>query len=98
MILPPDVRTLRDRLQARGTDDEATIARRMQLAADQLRAAPTYDYVVVNDDLAAGQAALEGILLAEMSRTSRRRATIERIVAGLDPVASPERGPNSTDP
>ncbi|MEZ4237563.1 MAG: guanylate kinase [Myxococcota bacterium] len=83
VVVPPSLGALEERLRQRGTDDEATIARRMALAAEQLRAAPTYDYVVVNDDVAAADAALQGILLAELSRTDRRSSAIEALLRDL---------------
>jgi guanylate kinase len=79
-ILPPSWEVLYQRLVARGTDGSEVIARRMALAEEQLRAAPTYDYQVVNDDLQAAHAVLEGILLAEISRTSRRQKALARVV------------------
>jgi guanylate kinase len=89
MLLPPALEALEARLRARGTDDDATIARRMALAAEQLRAAPSYDYVLVNDDFAAAEAALQGILLAELSRTARRGSVIDALLAEL--ADAPER-------
>ncbi len=42
---------LENRLRARGTDDEATIDRRLAGARRELEMAPLYDIQVVNDDL-----------------------------------------------
>lgn len=50
-IRPPSLDVLRERLERRGTDDEAVIARRMERAAWELAQAPRFDHVVVNDDL-----------------------------------------------
>lgn len=50
---PPDPAELERRLRARGTDDEAAIARRMATAAAELAARDRFDLVVVNDDLDA---------------------------------------------
>lgn len=59
-ILPPSRETLHERLQGRGQDDEATIARRMSQAVSEMSHFVDYDYLVVNadferalDDLAA---------------------------------------------
>lgn len=79
-ILPPSWDALERRLVARGTDAPEVIARRMALAEEQLLAAPTYDYQVVNDDLEAAHAVLQGILLAEISRTSRRGKALARVL------------------
>lgn len=83
ILVPPSLGVLEARLRSRGTDDGATIARRMALAAEQLRAAPTYDYVVLNDDFDAAEAALQGILLAELSRTVRRSRVLDALLAQL---------------
>jgi guanylate kinase len=79
-ILPPSWEVLHRRLVARGTDPDDVITRRMALAEEQLQAAPSYDYQVVNDDLEAAHAVLQGILLAEISRTSRRQKALARVV------------------
>jgi len=50
-IAPPDLEELRRRLEARGTDDAASIARRMETARAELAESDRYDLVVVNDDL-----------------------------------------------
>jgi guanylate kinase len=50
-LLPPSLRELERRLRGRGTDDEATIQRRLTIARQELDAAPLYDYAIVNDDL-----------------------------------------------
>lgn len=57
MIAPPDMQTLYDRLRGRGTEDEDTIAKRIERADYELSKIPLYDYTVVNDDLdeAVGQ-------------------------------------------
>jgi guanylate kinase len=54
LIVPPDEPSLARRLRGRATDDEATIARRLAKAADELRLAQqsgVYTHTVVNDEL-----------------------------------------------
>ena len=81
-VLPPSVDTLATRLRGRGTD-EAVITRRMAQVGEQLRGAPEFDFVVVNDDLVAARAVFEGVFLAELARVARRRTRIERVLAEL---------------
>lgn len=50
MLEPPDLAVLRARMTARGADDEAEIARRLQRAQAELDARGEYDYSVVNRD------------------------------------------------
>jgi guanylate kinase len=81
-VLPPSIDALEQRLRSRGTDDDATIRRRMDQAMQQLRGCVRYDYVLVNDDLEASHAAFQGILLAETSRRERRSSVIDRVLGG----------------
>jgi guanylate kinase len=82
-VLPPTLGALEQRLRARNTDDEATVRRRMEQAALQLRGAGDYDYLVVNADLDTTHAAFQGILLAETSRRHRRQRALSRILESL---------------
>ena len=49
-ILPPSKASLRERLIARGQDDDATINRRMYDATTEMSHYHEFDYVVVNDN------------------------------------------------
>ena len=49
-VLPPSAEVLEARLRGRGEDTEEQIRRRLQVAREEVRAVPEYDYVVVNDD------------------------------------------------
>jgi len=82
-VLPPSLDSLRERLEARDTDDEATIARRMAQVEGQLRGAEEADYIVVNDDLEAAHAAFEGVLVAESCRRSRRERAVRAVLDAL---------------
>ena len=61
-ILPPSLAELRRRLEGRGTDSPEVIDRRMARAVSEIRLAPDYDFVVINDDLAAAVSELRGII------------------------------------
>ena len=50
-IAPPDLESLRQRLEQRGTDKPEVIERRMAKAAEEMRAKERYDHVVVNREL-----------------------------------------------
>ena len=50
-IAPPDLATLRARLEQRGSDAPDVIERRMAKAAEEMRARERYDHVLVNHDL-----------------------------------------------
>lgn len=50
-ILPPSCEELEKRLRGRGTDDEATIRKRLDKAEYEMTFAPQYDCRVVNDNI-----------------------------------------------
>lgn len=50
-IAPPDMDSLRRRLERRGTDGPEVIERRMAKAQEEMRARERYDHVVVNREL-----------------------------------------------
>lgn len=50
-ILPPSISELERRLRKRGTEDEATIAKRVSEAEGEIKRSFEYDYVIMNDDL-----------------------------------------------
>ena len=61
-VTPPSAEELRSRLEARGSDSPAEIARRLELAAVELAAQEEFSRVVVNDDV--GRALEELVSLA----------------------------------
>ena len=48
-IMPPDLKTLKERLSARGTESPQKIEERMRSARTEIERADEYDYIVVND-------------------------------------------------
>jgi len=71
-IAPPSLAELEARLRGRGTEDEQTIALRLENAKQELRVVDSYDYLIVNDRLAEAVESLRSIIIAERCR--RRRA------------------------
>ena len=61
-IAPPDPADLRRRLEARGTDDEATIAARLEVADEELAARAEFPHTVVNDEVERAAAELAAIV------------------------------------
>jgi guanylate kinase len=70
-VLPPTANALAERLRQRGTEDPASLGRRLDIASRELQLAPEYDYVVVNDDLVEAVAQVAAILDVESRRASR---------------------------
>ena len=50
-ILPPSVRVLHQRLSGRGTEEEDSLRLRLNTALQELEAAETFDFYIINDDL-----------------------------------------------
>ncbi|MFN2452153.1 MAG: guanylate kinase [Candidatus Dormibacteria bacterium] len=75
-LLPPSEQVLRERLEARQTEDPQAIARRVADAVKELAEAPCYQYQVTNDSVEDAARRILDILAA-----SRRR-----------PLASERRG------
>ena len=50
-IMPPSMEVLEQRLRSRGTEDEADIKKRLEIAHSEIGHSKVYDYLVVNDDL-----------------------------------------------
>ena len=74
MIAPPDYPTLEKRLRGRGDDvPEEVIQKRLSAAKDELAQLPGYDYLVINRDGEADEAADEilAIIDAERNKVSR---------------------------
>ena len=50
-LLPPSMEVLENRLRSRGTEDEADIQRRLEIARDEIHKSVDYDYFVINEDI-----------------------------------------------
>jgi guanylate kinase len=69
-ILPPSRRVLERRLRARG-QEEGSLQRRLEAAAEEMSKYVEYDYAIINDDLARSVESLKAIIRASRARTSR---------------------------
>jgi guanylate kinase len=88
-LLPPSLAELERRLRGRGTDGEAEIARRLEIARREFQAAPLFDSFVVNESIDA--AADEVLAIVEAVRAGRsdrlaERFALARVRARLDPA------------
>lgn len=74
MVAPPDYQTLEGRLRGRGTEKEEDILTRLATSRTELGLLDRYDYLVINEDNAAAQAAENIRLLTkvEAMKTSNR--------------------------
>ena len=79
-ILAPSRQILEQRLRSRSEDREDVIERRLRAAAEEIRNYKTYDYVVINRDLADSDATLGAIVRAERVRRTRIEDQIRPIL------------------
>lgn len=72
-LMPPSTAELERRLRGRGTDREDVIARRLAVAAAEMKEAPRYDAIVTNDDLERCAGEVRRVVLERVERTEVRR-------------------------
>lgn len=82
-ILPPSQQALRERLDGRGQDDEATIEKRMLAAKSEMSHFDEYDYLVINDDFSLAVSELKAILLAERQKLAYQQQKYAQLLSNL---------------
>jgi len=71
-VAPPSFDVLRERLDARGTEDEAERRRRLATADKELRRQSEFDFVVVNDTVEeAGQSIVDLVLASKSQKAAK---------------------------
>jgi guanylate kinase len=86
-LLPPSAVELVQRLTGRRTESDDAFRRRVRAARDELRAAVSYQYAVVNDDLEHACRTVSSIIDAEAVRHARQpllNAQVGALVEELD--------------
>ncbi|MBQ4116223.1 MAG: guanylate kinase [Clostridia bacterium] len=80
LLLPPDFKTLEARLRGRGTEPDDVIRARLDQSKNEVAHFDKYDYVVINQNEGARDAALDilNITKSEIKRTSRRLEVKEK--------------------
>jgi guanylate kinase len=69
--MPPSIELLEQRLRRRGTDDDATIKRRLAIAVQEMAHWRDYDYVIVSGHLDDDFEQAKSIVIAEKRKTQR---------------------------
>jgi len=82
-ILPPSLELLRERLLRRGQDDAGTIARRLNVAREEMRHCNEFDYVIINQDFASAVDDLSAIVRASRLRSTRQRVRYRKLLQQL---------------
>lgn len=70
-MIPPSWRALRRRLRQRRSENDELQQRRLEIARQEIKFLPYYEYVVVNDRVARAAHTFLSILQAERARTDR---------------------------
>ena len=70
-ILPPSLEALKQRLKARGGDEQEVIEFRVAKARDEMKQALWYNYFVINDNFEEAVEQLKSIIIAERCRRER---------------------------
>ena len=82
-ILPPSREALEARLRGRGTDSEATIARRLAAAREEMSHYDEFDYVIVNDVFDEAVAQMHAIFVASRLRREAQDVRHAGLIAAL---------------
>lgn len=70
-VMAPSMEVVKERIKARGGENNEQIIRRFQTAYKEINEIPKYNYVVVNDILEDAVSKVEAILISEKCRVDR---------------------------
>ena len=72
-VLPPSIAEQRSRLVARESETPESLAIRVGRAVEEVACWPTFDYVIVNDDLETAKRDLHAIIISQRLRVCKGR-------------------------
>lgn len=78
-VTTKDAKTLRERLEQRGTEEQQVIEQRLRRAVQESEGVLEYDYLVINDDLDVCVNQIHAIIESEHQKAKRNREKIEKI-------------------
>lgn len=78
-VTPPSAEALKNRLVTRGTEDLATIEKRLSRAVEEAEGIEAYDYLIVNDVLEECTEKMHSIISDEHTRISRNHTAIQHM-------------------
>lgn len=76
-VLPPSMKTLKDRIVGRGSETPESLEKRLSSAYKEIEYIKNYDYFIVNETVCTATDTLQAIIAAEKCRVD---ASIEEIV------------------
>lgn len=80
-IMPPSFEELKRRLEGRGTESEEFIGKRLESALNEIKRAAEYDYIIVNDDVAAAADSLLSVIKSCRLKTERQKNIINEVLS-----------------
>ena len=80
-IMPPSFAELKRRLSGRGTESEELIQKRLTSALGEIKRAAEYDYIVVNEDIAAAADDIMSVILSSRLKTDRQTKIIDEVLS-----------------
>lgn len=80
-ILPPSLKELKRRLTDRGTEDEATVKKRLDAAIREMEQAFQYDYIVVNDALPIAVEDVRAIIRAQKNNRVSMQPIVQKVLS-----------------
>lgn len=82
-LMPPSMKVLEERIRIRGTEDEADIERRLEIAKNEVMRSADYDFVVVNDNLETASNNVLGIIKALNFTYKRMNKKISEVIENV---------------
>lgn len=79
-IIPPSFEILEKRLRGRGTDDDESIIKRLDIAKDELARAVEFDYIVENDVLEEAVEDIITIIKAEKLKVNKMKNKLSEVI------------------
>ena len=79
-LVPPSMSVLEKRLRQRSSESEEEIQSRMTIARNEMKHAPQYDYIVVNDRLEDAVDDICAILRSEKRKTFRNANLLSEVI------------------
>lgn len=83
-VLPPSFGVLERRLRTRGPEDEGSLRTRLTNAQREMQQYGDYQYAIINHDIEESVRALEAVVRAARSRTSRVDAEAQAVLRTFD--------------
>ena len=82
-ILPPSREALESRMRSRGQDSEATIAKRLAAAREEMSHYDEFDFVTVNEDFDTAVREMQAIFVASRQRLRAQLRRHAELIAAL---------------